>query len=149
MHVPLIYLPLYYPFKTTVLGEGSVTDGLRRYSEDVRGVMTVRRALLSASMRPCSSPHRGPHSHRLPCRVPPPTYCSCAHVESSRGGLTLCALIVVWQTYWSMWPPVHLLSFTVIPQELRISFVACVSFVWLVYLSNASHQHHEHDADGK
>ena len=61
----------------------------------------------------------------------------------------MCALIVVWQTYWSMWPPVHLLSFTVIPQELRISFVACVSFVWLVYLSNASHQHHEHDADGK
>ena len=34
----------------------------------------------------------------------------------------------------------HLISFTVMPKELRISFVACVSFVWLVYLSYASHK---------
>ena len=38
------------------------------------------------------------------------------------------------------WPPVHLISFTVMPKELRISFVACVSFVWLIYLSYASHK---------
>jgi len=85
IHVPLMYLPLYYPFKAIVLGEGSATDGLRRYGEDAREVLT---------------------------------------------------------TYWSMWPPVHLVSFTVIPQELRIGFVACVSFVWLVYLSHASHASH-------
>tara|TARA_B110001452_G_scaffold221142_1_gene193593 strand:- start:11 stop:142 length:132 start_codon:yes stop_codon:yes gene_type:complete len=42
---------------------------------------------------------------------------------------------------------VHLTSFTVMPQELRISFVAGVSFVWLVYLSYASHR--EKDGDVK
>ena len=42
-------------------------------------------------------------------------------------------------TYWSAWPAVHLCSFTVMPTELRVGFVASVSFVWLVYLSYASH----------
>ena len=37
-------------------------------------------------------------------------------------------------------PQVHLVSFTLMPIELRISFVASVSFVWLVYLSYASHK---------
>lgn len=83
VHVPLIYLPLYYPFETVALGKGSVADGLQRYRADAYDVLT---------------------------------------------------------TYWSTWPLVHLVSFTVIPQELRISFVACVSFVWLVYLSWASHR---------
>lgn len=83
VHVPLIYLPLYYPFKMVALGEGSAYDGLVRYKADSFDVMT---------------------------------------------------------TYWSMWPLVHLVSFTVMPQELRIGFVASVSFVWLVYLSYASHK---------
>lgn len=82
-HVPLVYLPLYYPFKTVALGEGTASDGLRQYSRDALEVLT---------------------------------------------------------TYWSMWPAVHLISFTVMPQELRIAFVASASFVWLVYLSNASHR---------
>ena len=43
-------------------------------------------------------------------------------------------------TYWSAWPAVHFVSFTVCPTELRIVFVASVSFVWLVYLSYASHK---------
>ena len=83
VHVPMIYLPLYYPFKMVVLGEGTARDGLTRYRADVYDVMT---------------------------------------------------------TYWSMWPMVHFISFTYMPQELRIGFVASVSFVWLVYLSYASHK---------
>ena len=83
VHVPLIYLPLYYPFETVALGKGTVVDGLRRYRADAYDVLT---------------------------------------------------------TYWSTWPVVHLISFTAMPPELRISFVACVSFVWLVYLSWASHR---------
>jgi len=83
VHVPMIYLPLYYPFETVVMGKGGVIDGFKRYKEDAPAVLS---------------------------------------------------------TYWSMWPPVHALSFSVVPQELRISFVACVSFVWLVYLSYASHR---------
>jgi hypothetical protein len=35
---------------------------------------------------------------------------------------------------------VHVVSFTLIPQELRIGFVATVSFVWLIILSFKSHQ---------
>ena len=38
---------------------------------------------------------------------------------------------------------VHFISFTVMPQELRIGFVATTSFVWLIYLSYASHKGHE------
>ena len=83
VHVPMIYLPLYYPFKAVALGEGSVRDGLERYAHDAKDVLT---------------------------------------------------------TYWSAWPAVHFISFTVCPVELRISFVASVSFVWLVYLSYASHR---------
>ena len=88
IHVPCIYLPLYYPFKTVVLGEGSARDGLVRYTHDAREVLG---------------------------------------------------------TYWSMWPAVHFTSFTVIPQELRIGFVASVSFVWLIYLSYASHKSEDRD----
>jgi hypothetical protein len=83
IHVPLIYMPLYYPYKAVILGEGSMRDGLERYAHDARDVLG---------------------------------------------------------TYWSMWPGVHLISFTVMPQELRIGFVATVSFVWLIYLSYASHK---------
>jgi len=83
VHVPCIYLPLYYPFETVVLGKGGIEDGLKRYAADAPAVLS---------------------------------------------------------TYWCMWPGVHALSFSVIPQELRISFVACVSFFWLVYLSYASHK---------
>lgn len=90
VHVPMCYLPLYYPYKAVVLGEGTALDGLRRYRHDAYDVLT---------------------------------------------------------TYWSAWPLVHLTSFTVMPQELRISFVAGVSFVWLVYLSYASHR--EKDGDVK
>ena len=35
------------------------------------------------------------------------------------------------------------ISFSVMPPELRIVFVACVSFVWLVILSFISHQNME------
>ena len=28
IHVPLIYLPLYYPFETVALGKGTVMDGV-------------------------------------------------------------------------------------------------------------------------
>jgi hypothetical protein len=84
VHVPMIYLPLYYAFKAVALGEGEGTamSGLEQYCDDFWPVMT---------------------------------------------------------TYVSMWPVVHLISFTVMPVELRIGFVACVSFCWLIYLSHTSH----------
>jgi len=83
VHVPLIYLPLYYPFETVVLGKGNVMDGLRKYRSDAPTVL---------------------------------------------------------RTYWSMWPPVHAISFGLLPPELRIGFVATISFVWLIFLSNQSHK---------
>ena len=43
-------------------------------------------------------------------------------------------------TYWKMWPGVHAISFGLMPKELRISFVASVSFVWLIFLSTISHR---------
>jgi len=86
IHVPMVYLPLYYSFKSVALGEGTALDGLARYRGDAYDVLT---------------------------------------------------------TYWSAWPAVHLVNFSVMPSELRIHFVAAVSFVWLVYLSYASHKDDE------
>jgi len=42
------------------------------------------------------------------------------------------------QKYWMLWIPVQTLTFGVIPQHLRIVFIACVSFVWLMILSSIS-----------
>ena len=86
VHVPMINLPLYYPFKTVVLGEGTPLDGLKRYRADAYDVMT---------------------------------------------------------TYWTIWPCFHLFNFTLTPIELRVHLIACVSFVWLVYLSYRSHTEDE------
>ena len=86
-HVPLVYLPLYYPFKQIALGDGPygerAADGLRRYADDAPVVLT---------------------------------------------------------TYWKTWPAVHFVSFSVLPPELRIGFVASASFLWLIFLSYASHE---------
>lgn len=82
VHVPLVYLPLYYPFETVATGQGTLEDGLRRYRDDAPRVLS---------------------------------------------------------TYWMTWPPVHFFSFTVLPSELRITFVAGISFLWLIFLSYASH----------
>ena len=38
--------------------------------------------------------------------------------------------------YWSLWVPVQFLTFGVIPQHLRIAFIAIVSFFWLVIFSS-------------
>lgn len=43
------------------------------------------------------------------------------------------------RAYVKVWPPVMLGLFTVVPTELRVSVLACVSFFWLVILSCVSH----------
>ena len=42
------------------------------------------------------------------------------------------------QKYWMLWVPVQTLTFGVVPQHLRIVFIAAVSFVWLMILSSIS-----------
>ena len=39
------------------------------------------------------------------------------------------------QTCWLVWTPTQIVSFTVIPPHLRISFMACVSFFWIILFS--------------
>ena len=36
---------------------------------------------------------------------------------------------------WMIFVPVQCLTFSVIPEHLRVSFVACVSFFWMILLS--------------
>jgi protein Mpv17 len=38
--------------------------------------------------------------------------------------------------YWSIWGPVQCLTFGVVPQHLRIAFIAVVSFFWLIIFSS-------------
>ena len=40
--------------------------------------------------------------------------------------------------YWAIWAPVQCCTFTVVPPELRITFIAFVSFFWLILLSTVS-----------
>eukprot|EP00299_Pterocystis_sp_00344_P001654 c11520_g1_i1.p1 GENE.c11520_g1_i1~~c11520_g1_i1.p1 ORF type:complete len:192 (-),score=21.68 c11520_g1_i1:32-607(-) len=44
------------------------------------------------------------------------------------------------KAYWMLWTPVHVVSFKFVPTDLRIGFIATVSFFWLVILSFKSHQ---------
>ena len=38
--------------------------------------------------------------------------------------------------YWSLWGPVQCLTFSVIPEHLRIVWIAFVSFFWLIIFSS-------------
>lgn len=42
--------------------------------------------------------------------------------------------------FWSIWIPVQCLTFSVVPEHLRIVFIAFVSFFWLILLSTISSQ---------
>ena len=44
---------------------------------------------------------------------------------------------LLWK-YWAIWTPAQCLTFSVVPEHLRIPFVALVSFFWLIILSNIS-----------
>ena len=40
--------------------------------------------------------------------------------------------------YFMLWGPVQCLTFSVVPEHYRVSFIACVSFFWLIILSTIS-----------
>ena len=44
----------------------------------------------------------------------------------------------LWTKYWLLWGPVQCLTFTIVPEHLRVSFIAAVSFFWLILLSALS-----------
>lgn len=44
---------------------------------------------------------------------------------------------LLWK-YWLIWTPTQCLTFSVVPEHLRIVFIAAVSFIWLIILSTIS-----------
>jgi len=40
--------------------------------------------------------------------------------------------------YWAVWIPTQCLTFSIIPEHLRILFIASVAFFWLIFLSNVT-----------
>ena len=42
---------------------------------------------------------------------------------------------LLWK-YWALWTPTQCVTFSVVPEHLRIPFIAAVSFVWLILLSS-------------
>jgi len=38
--------------------------------------------------------------------------------------------------YWSLWLPAQVISFTFVPDQLRVLFMACISFGWFIVLSS-------------
>ena len=84
--------------------------------------------------------HSSESSDRVRCSSPP--FCCSALSGTALDGLKRYRhdAYDVLTTYWCAWPAVHFTSFTIVPTELRVGFVACVSFCWLIYLSYASHK---------
>ena len=52
------------------------------------------------------------------------------YVQDAKGDL-------LWK-YWAIWTPAQFFTFGVVPEHLRIPWVALVSFFWLIILSNIS-----------
>ena len=46
---------------------------------------------------------------------------------------------LLWK-YWLIWTPTQCLTFSVVPEYLRITFIAGVSFFWLILLSSISNR---------
>ncbi|VEU33840.1 unnamed protein product [Pseudo-nitzschia multistriata] len=44
------------------------------------------------------------------------------------------------QKYWSIWFPAHSISFSVVPDHLRVAFMASISFFWFILFSSVSSQ---------
>ncbi|KAL3913486.1 MAG: hypothetical protein SGILL_006471, partial [Bacillariaceae sp.] len=48
--------------------------------------------------------------------------------------------------YWTIWVPAQTISFSVIPDHLRVAFMASVSFFWFILFSSVSHDEGSDDA---
>mmetsp|Transcript_18424 Transcript_18424/g.43009 ORF Transcript_18424/g.43009 Transcript_18424/m.43009 type:complete len:269 (-) Transcript_18424:107-913(-) len=42
--------------------------------------------------------------------------------------------------YWSLWGPMQCLTFGVVPEHLRIAFIAAISFIWVIIFSSITAQ---------
>jgi hypothetical protein len=42
----------------------------------------------------------------------------------------------LWQKYFALWGPVQCCTFSIVPEHYRVTFIALVSFFWLIILSN-------------
>lgn len=47
------------------------------------------------------------------------------------------------QKYWIVWGPVNTLTFSIVPEDMRITFVACISFFWSIVLSSIANSEQE------
>jgi protein Mpv17 len=48
--------------------------------------------------------------------------------------------------YWSIWVPAQTISFSVVPDHLRVAFMASVSFFWFILFSSVSHDEGSEEA---
>ena len=47
--------------------------------------------------------------------------------------------------YWSIWLPAQTISFSFVPDQLRVLFMACVSFGWFIVLSTCQSNNNDND----
>lgn len=50
--------------------------------------------------------------------------------------------------YWKVWVPAQTISFSIVPDHLRVAFMASVSFFWFIMFSTVSAQNDEETANG-
>jgi protein Mpv17 len=51
---------------------------------------------------------------------------------------------LLWR-YWSVWLPAQSISFSVVPDHLRVAFMAFISFFWFIMFSTLSSKEDTHD----
>eukprot|EP00439_Symbiodinium_sp_Y106_P074806 s169_g14.t1 len=162
VHVPFMYLPLYYMFEDTALGIGNPEAGTRSAGEDVGHDDDGDDDEEDDDDDDVDDDdddgdgNHGPHHQTI------------FSINAEEITVIIISSIIViftititimsasglrrWRTelsdtmmaYCKIFPLFHLFNFTVTPPELRIGLIACVSFVWLVVLSYLSHYNVEH-----
>jgi hypothetical protein len=51
--------------------------------------------------------------------------------------------------YFSLWGPVQCITFSIIPEHFRVTFIACISFFWIIILSSIASKTPVTDDDGE
>ena len=118
VHAPLLCLPSLYLLKAVVFEQPLKEVGFR-----IRGSNRRRLSLFMPSLPPCLS-------CLLTQTAPAQSQGLSKYLADARGDLLL--------NYWAVWTPAQCLTFSVVPEHLRIPFVAFVSFFWLIILSTIS-----------
>ena len=147
---PLLCLPIAYLVKAVVF-RYPLKEGLEKYLADAKKEC-VRYLIAPLSVPPwvihppsltCAQHDARASLWLCPFTTCPPSYNMppvltvprLPHPAFLTPPSSNCFSSLLWK-YWAIWTPTQCLTFSIVPDHLRIPFIAVVSFFWLIILSN-------------